>query len=529
MKNLKPLVVRITQCIFILTFMLMNKSLAQNRTIDSLEALLHSSHPQTSEILVKLVYEHFDSGDLDKVLKYTHDGIKAANSSGDTLTLVKMVRLKAHAFRNLNRIDSSLNLLMRILPLAKGNKYVEEIKFILNGIAVCHTVKASYDQALKYYFEILEFPLGAQGVTEETVLGNIGIVYYKLQEYHKAATYFKDALKIRVVNNRYFGYEMELINTSLCYAHLDSLAEAKRYLNQAKSWRSQELPPEVKMLFCNALGIVLMKEGKNIDAKAQFLESYSLANQVKDERLRLDNIILLSEISIQQNRFNEAEGYLRDAERTISEGSPYNLELIKIYARLVFLYSKSNDYKRMSFYQNRYIQLRDSVYNEAMTNNLMRIHAEHLEKENKARIESQNKILALNDEVIHQQKIANVSFGGAAFLLVLLTILLAKNNLQRKKMNALLDKKVKERTKELEMNQDTLQRAWHERDVLIKKASEGIQSSIATIRGLSSLGEREIDHPKASEYWSELNMTSTRLSSIVNKMRFVNKQDTTGD
>jgi tetratricopeptide (TPR) repeat protein len=530
MKKLKPLVVRITQCVFILTSVLMNKSLAQNHTIDSLKALLHnSSHPHKSEILVKLVYEHFDDGDINKVLEYTNDGIQVAKFSGDTLSLVKMVRLRARAFRKLNKIDSSLNLLEKILPVAKRNNYVEEIKFILNGLAMSYTVQAFYDRALKSYFEILEFPLGTQGITEDVVLGNIGLVYYKLQEYHKAITYFKNSLKLKTTNKNYLDYEMELINISLCYTELDSLAEAKRYLNQAKTWGSQGLSDELKILFDYAMGVVLMKEGKNMNAKTQFLESYSLAKRLKNDRLRLDNIVLLSEISILQNRFNEAEMYLRDAEKTISEGSPYNRELINIYDQLIFLYSKKNDFKRMSFYQSRYIKMNDSIYNGAMTNNLMRIHAEHLEKENKARIESQNKILALNGEVIRQQKIANISIGGVAALLVLLTILLAKNNHQRRKMNALLDSKVKERTRELEMNQDTLQRAWHERDVLIEKASEGIQSSIATIRGLSSLGKIEIDHPKASEYWSELNMTSIRLSSIVNKMKFVNKQDATDD
>ncbi len=530
MKNLKSLVVRITQCVFILAFSVMNKSYAQNRTIDSLKGLLHnSSHPHKSEILVKLVHEHFDRGDLEKVLKYTDDGIQVAKFSGDTLSLVKMARLRARVFRKLNKIDSSLNLLEKILPIAKRNNYVDEIKFILNGLAMSYTVQAFYDRALKCYFEILELPLGTQGITEDVVLGNIGLVYYKLQEYQKAITYFKNSLKLKIANKNYFDYEMVLINTGLCYTQLDSLAEAKQYLHQAKTWRSQALSDEIKILFHHAMGTVLMKEGKNIDAKTQFLGSYSLAKQLKNDRLRLDNIVLLSEISILQNRFDEAEVYLREAEKTISEGSPYNRELINIYDQLIFLYSKKNDFKRMSFYQSRYIKMNDSIYNGAMTNNLMRIHAEHLEKENKARIESQNKILVLNEEVIHQQKIANISIGGVAVLFVLLTILLAKSNHQRRKMNALLDKKVKERTRELEINQDTLQRAWHERDVLIKKASEGIQSSIATIRGLSSLGEMEIDHPKASEYWSELNMTSTRLSLIINKMNLINKQDATVD
>ena len=85
---------------------------------------------------------------------------------------------------------------------------------------------------------------------------------------------------------------------------------------------------------------------------------------------------------------------------------------------------------------------------------------------------------------------------------------------------------MKERTKELEMNQDALHRAWQERDVLISKASSDIQSSIATLKGLCSLGAREIDHPKATEYWKQLNNTSNGLSAIMNKMQYSNRINT---
>jgi hypothetical protein len=86
----------------------------------------------------------------------------------------------------------------------------------------------------------------------------------------------------------------------------------------------------------------------------------------------LDNIILLAEISIKQNKAQGAEVYLEEAEKIISAGSSYNLELIKLYAILYSFYSKASNVNKMLFYQNKYIQLRDSIYNEEMMNNLMK-------------------------------------------------------------------------------------------------------------------------------------------------------------
>ena len=75
-------------------------------------------------------------------------------------------------------------------------------------------------------------------------------------------------------------------------------------------------------------------------------------------------------------------------------------------------------------------------------------------------------------------------FGAIAFLVIIISVILAKNNKHKQLINKLLDERVKERTRELEMNRDALQRAWQERDALISKASSDIQSSIATLKGV---------------------------------------------
>ena len=183
-------------------------------------------------------------------------------------------------------------------------------------------------------------------------------------------------------------------------------------------------------------------------------------------------------------------------------------------------YIKKSRLRKVAIYQEKYISLKDSVFNEELTKNLMKAEAEYQEKENKARIESQNKILALNEEVIYRQKVADASVGGVAFLAIILAVVLAKNNQQKQIANKLLDERVKERTRELELNRDALQHAWSERDVLISKASADIQSSIATLKGLCFLGAKEIDHPKANEYWQQLDKTLNGLSATLNKMHY---------
>ena len=66
-----------------------------------------------------------------------------------------------------------------------------------------------------------------------------------------------------------------------------------------------------------------------------------------DERFQLENIIWLSEIYIRDSKISIAEKYLKEAEQIIQKKSPFNLELIGIYAQFFKLYEKNKDFEKM--------------------------------------------------------------------------------------------------------------------------------------------------------------------------------------
>ena len=106
-------------------------------------------------------------------------------------------------------------------------------------------------------------------------------------------------------------------------------------------------------------------------------------------------------------RFSDAASYLHIGERVILDYPSFQLENVKLYSRLSQLYRTLRNFGRASDYQLKHAQIRDSVYSEDLTNNLMRIEANHLEQENLRKIESQNEILALNQRIINRQNWIN--------------------------------------------------------------------------------------------------------------------------
>lgn len=135
-------------------------ALSQTENIDSLKVLsTNASEKEKSEILTELTAKYISIYKYSEALKYANQGLVKVRQLSDTPRLIKLYRLKAMTFRKLNDVDSSIILLQQILPIAKMKNDIEEIKFTLNGLGLSYLSMAAYDKALKYYFELFDYPL----------------------------------------------------------------------------------------------------------------------------------------------------------------------------------------------------------------------------------------------------------------------------------------------------------------------------------------------------------------------------------
>jgi tetratricopeptide (TPR) repeat protein len=494
----------------------------QNRTIDSLRALLPTkSGSDYIDITFELARAY---GDVDRTMcfKYGDEAHRRALQSGDTSRIVKTGRIKAQGLRRLGELDSALVLFADMLRIARRHNLADERKTILNAMGTAHMILAHQDKALECFFESLALSeLDNDKFRMGVTLNNIGLIYLDLADYKKAMTYLKKSLFMKDISRERYDLEGVLINLALCSARQNNLEEGNKYLRRAHSICKENCSTEKLEHMHNVSGILLFMEGNLSDAENAFLKSKSLNAVFRNDKVTFSNLSYLLTISLKRNQPTKAQQYLNEIESLIASGVRYNFEIINIYPQVFSYYLKLKNYEKAAFYQNKYFLLKDSIYDKKLTINLMKIEAEHLEKENLVKIESQNKILALNKEVIRTQKFLNIFIGIVALLLVVLIIVLIKSNRLKQKHNILLDKKVQERTHQLQLNHDSLQRASQERDILLQKISSDINNALVTLKGLCSLGMKDIQDPHALEYISKMNTTSESFSKILTKLHLI--------
>src|SRR5437879_3603651 len=182
--------------VFLLSMTLVFHSTAQDiRKVDSLKRVLQSSKGTNRfDALFGLAYEYSNENDSISLI-YANQAYDFALKLGDTACIIKGGRIKATQLRRIEKLEESIQMAQQILPIAKRHKHAFDINVLLTSLAITYTLKAEYDKALKYNFETLIIREEEGDKKQISIaLSNIGLIYYKLEDYRKALFYYKRSI-----------------------------------------------------------------------------------------------------------------------------------------------------------------------------------------------------------------------------------------------------------------------------------------------------------------------------------------------
>ena len=125
--------------------------------------------------------------------------------------------------------------------------------------------------------------------------------------------------------------------------------------------------------------LALISKGVNEldDAEREFSKSFLLSKELGNVRFQLENLVYLLEIATNYPSFGFNARLLAEAEALLDEDVSYRLVSTKLCHQLFDAYGSLQNSQKMSFYQSKYIQLKDSTFNEEHTTNLMKVEADY--------------------------------------------------------------------------------------------------------------------------------------------------------
>jgi len=408
---------------------------------------------------------------------------------GDNDGLFSVTNDMAIILRDQGKLDEALNNFKDGLKLVENN--AEYTGIALQNIAMIYSDKKQYAEAEKYYLQALEI---AQQINSQrdvaNAYNNLGGIYRDMGNYEKALNYFSKTLKIPewTDNKRYYSYSLTHIGNMYSYL-LNEEKALEYYLQALQIGRDGELKLEItsslnavaatyinlqnneKALSClqEALQIAEERESPNLQRKtlntlavlySKNFKNYEKALKYQRRALKIakksDNpataiplLINLTAILQELGQFEEAIKSLLEAEEICLEigSKKYQKDVYHSFSKLYV--AKGNSKKALSFYK-KYTAFKDSMFNENTATKIANL------QDNYEIVERDKEIVILQKEQelkalqLSKQKIIRNALIFGIILIGLLLLLLFKRITEKKRLNQTLEKKVNERTKELQ-------------------------------------------------------------------------------
>ncbi len=519
---------------------LSDRAKAQEKNfVDSLLSVLRNTK-DGEELLktkVELGWHYLEVDDVES-FRYASEAYKLAVQFTDSFRIVKAGRIMGHSLRRLGRLRESITILQEVRPIASRNKFVDEYKKILNGLAVSYTFNAEYDKALEYNFQSLVLREREGDKAEISVaLNNIGLVYFKLLNFEGALEYYNKCLAMKEEANDTKDLDFLYLNLGLCYLQLKKYSDAKQFTLKAIEVCGPNCSNnEVRIGGEYGLGEASFHLHDYANAEVHLNKSLTRARVENDKRWQAESLVYLAATAIEEKEYALAINRLSEADSIAREGG-FNQILIEGYRFASRLYTRTGDYEKASFFQRKLIDLSDSLIGSELVRKIGKIQVNYEERRNIATIASK-------EVVISQQRDLNVAIAVIAMLAGLLVLVLQFGNRNIKRVNAKLSEakeviqkqntELENKNRELDIEVDkktidlarvnqSLKQVNDELDNFIYKTSHDIRGPLASLKGMCNVALLDVKDPIALDYLRKLDATAERLNSILTRLVIINQ------
>jgi len=462
--------------------------------------------------------------------------------------------------------DLGLKYAYKALELATKSNYERGISKAYNNLGIIMRIKGDYPKSLSYFFQALQIDekLLEDKETARTLSG-IGAVYVKLRNYDKGIEFFEKALALRKKLKDDKG-------VAVCYTNLGDIYQKKGNYEMAISYHQKSLEIERKIspldihYSLHSLGNIYYDLGNIPKAKEAYQEALIIRKNLRNKFTISETMISLARVLTQEQKFDEAYGYLDEGLALAKLNQAKELEQ-KAYLFFSELYEKKNDLGKALFFYKKYTHLNDSLYNSEMSKQINMLYNQHqeetIEKQRKENIwlkknqEIQEKYTDRQKKIIVLATISGLlSLGLAVFLFITLyknqranklleeqkreieaqnqqlhfqheQILetqqqLEEANEELQVFNLQLEEMVNERTEKIKMTTEALQMAKEELELFMYRVSHDFRGPLATLMGLAMLGRTETSDEIAHEFFTKTEQTAYKMGKLLDKLMMVN-------
>lgn len=461
-----------------------------------------------------IYYQYFKKymrSDISMAKTYALKAYEAGKKGQRFLRHAKCINAVAYTYDKLNNKDSSLHYYWEGIRYAQRHNLPEREMFFYNDLGNLFERYDYYDSALAYYSKAFSVALTLSKPFDEAIARhNMGLVYYHLENYNEALKNILEAIAIKNQHDIKEGMELNLLNVGMIYSEQARFDDALRYLMDAKKLCGNNCDPSLNADINYRIGYCIYNKSGMVQAFQYYKTAIDLAKQTGNEMVLAHALLDMGKYNTSTGNYVEAIAHLTESSEIAHRITLRRLERDS-YEALAAVYSKTDRLDMAMKAQTRYIELKDSIFNEKMANNLKDIQLDAARK-------LSDEIISQKDMELRNTKLVVLLIAIICVLALLILVLVYINRRNSLRIGKIAQEQLQEqiriRTFELEKSNRELKDSQKQYDHLIYRTSHDIRGPIATILGLTNVGliDKSGNTQVSKDYLSKIQSTANGLS-----------------
>ena len=377
--------------------------------------------PYIAESYNNVGYVYMNQGDATNALKYYHKSLKTREDQGAKDGIANTLNNMGMVYFSQGDVPKSLEYIHKALKMREEIGDKGGIAYSLNNIGYIYDNQGEPDKALEYYFKSLK-------IQEETgdqqgtalCLNNIGTIYQYQHVLSKALKFYTKSLNIYREIGGKNGEALALNNIGAVYKDQHESDKALEFYNESLKIREAI---DDKQGICYSL--------YNIGRTYYYMDKFDEAKKYANR-----DLALAREVGYPEN--------IRDAAWLLSE-----------------IYEKEGKGMPALEMHKLYMQMKDSINNEATQKATIKQQAKYQYEKQKAIDDAENeKELAIAAEQKQKQKVIIYAIAGGLALVILFAFLIFKRLQLTRKQKVIIEEqkeKVEKTNEELEIEKQNIE------------------------------------------------------------------------
>lgn len=368
------------------------------------------------------------------------------------------------------------NLIVELFKNEVNTKEKKELNKIyasaLANMGFIEEDRGNIPKALKYYHQSIKIQTkNGDKQNLANTLNNLGAIYTREEEDEIGMKYYLKSLNIRKEIKDSLGMAESLVNIGHSYRFQNKFNEALSYFNQSLDIY-KAINEKRKILHAlNGIAYVYKGKGDFENALKSFIELKRLKNELGIKNGLPFLYVNIAEIELELNNLESAKTY---ALASVSLSKEYGAlrEISSATEILSRVYEKLGNYKDALYLFKNYIQIRDSIHNEATQKATIQQAAKYEYEKQKAIDDAEHdKQIAIEQEAKEKQTILTYSTaGGLGLVGIFLLIVFNRLKVTSKQKNI-----IEEQKQEVENQKTVVEKAHTELEEKNKEITDSIQ------------------------------------------------------